>query len=405
MLRRLPANPEDDKAEAFLKQEAPITKHLRHEPITGVRTPDSTFSVEEDGISVQYLVYEGTFSVDLASYFQGSSDSKTNSARNSLPVIQTLFASICHVFQECHSRGLAVGTLKLASVFLTDKDLAVLSLPRTTEVCHPGPNNNHHNISLPPHARVAFGNDIVILGYILGFMLTSSRPNIRTMRAYSEATETWIRQSCIEFPNLDSIKFSVRRILESCVNTTPTHRPTVQTLLTHSALRPQKTVIIQRRPIKQQTKVQLRPVQPAVSKTAVALTRPKSVESAIPTDRLASKRSHVAQPLNQLTASSSVSTEAREPITKRPYRLSELCEVRLQRSPATSMIGGLDEYQPKAVRHLESLASESVSAPGPEDSDDATSVATSPRSSPEPQPTSTMALSNSNFMQRVSTCA
>jgi serine/threonine protein kinase len=381
MVRRLVLSAEDNKAAAFLEQEAPITKHLRNEPIAGVRTPDSTFSTVEGDKEVQYLVFEGTYGTDLASFFQGSS--VDSNPAHSLDIIQTLFSSICHIFEECHNRGLAVGTLKLASVFFAERvdgmgnELAVLSLPRTTEVCPSGSNNNHHNMSLSPNARVAFGNDIVILGYILGYMLTGSRPNIRTLRSYSQETHVWLRQSCIEFPNLESIKLPVRRILESCVNTTPTQRPTVDLLLTHSALR------CEPRPPARRPAV--RAAATTVTMTAAATTAPAtSVSTALSTapTRSPAKRTAAARAEPE-------SKRAPRPETS-GFNLS-IPPLHIQRSPAgrveasglTAEFSAIPSIAQKAANVPSRSDSESSSAPSVEDSVDVSSVSPSARSSPE----------------------
>jgi serine/threonine protein kinase len=167
---------------------------------------------------------------DLATFFQG------HKFDEGVEKVRTTLRKIAEIFKNFHEQGFVVGTLKLASIFFKDDgDIGVLALPRAFQCTFPSSENTHKTTALPTSVRVAFGNDMIILGYILGSIATGNRPNIQSQRKLTG--QTWVRQNTISFPETHKLPRDIKRLLAKCLSARPSTRADLKEVLEHPFIR------------------------------------------------------------------------------------------------------------------------------------------------------------------------
>jgi hypothetical protein len=210
-----------DKCQGYLRKEGPYINYFKRNPNTcqSIVTPSTMIrdphvlgqscGYKTDGV---FLVYDTQIDGDcLNTYFKDRPFSY-NEVRN-------VFRQIVDIFKQFHMCGFAVGTIKLESAFISqDGKIRVFALPVPMQVTSPGiiAVNNHRNVHLTRNTRIAFKNDIVIIGYILGYIATGNRPRIISSRKLVGGI--WVRHNTIMFSNIDNLPFELKNLLSDCLN-------------------------------------------------------------------------------------------------------------------------------------------------------------------------------------------
>eukprot|EP00049_Salpingoeca_infusionum_P017617 m.353698 g.353698 ORF g.353698 m.353698 type:complete len:382 (+) comp16823_c0_seq1:530-1675(+) len=229
-----------DKRALYLRTEAALQRQARMRPIPNFHPCDSAFQTnvqppaseqhgsQQEREQVTVLVHNIDVEQDLATYFADNGwDSKDVFDHECRA---KLFRMICDIPLACHRRGFVIRTLKLASVFFTKTGgLVCLSLPQVKEVTTPSHKNSHKNQLLSPSARLGQANDVVILGYILGYLFTGKRPFISSNPQH---------RAKVSFPTALRLPLAFQRLLSSTLSLKPSDRPTVQELQSHHFLNP-----------------------------------------------------------------------------------------------------------------------------------------------------------------------
>eukprot|EP00049_Salpingoeca_infusionum_P025152 m.18152 g.18152 ORF g.18152 m.18152 type:complete len:444 (-) comp7703_c0_seq1:449-1780(-) len=205
----------------YLSHEAPLLRLLQHRGVPGIQRP--TIAITHPVTHDIYLVYEHLSVVtDLQTHFASTVPATSESNLN---VHKQSFLALCQFVKHCHTEGIAVRTLRLSSIFFTPLgEIAILSLPAACVIGDPAKSNTHTNTLLSQPTRLTLGNDIVLLGWLLGQIFTGSPPML---------TVHTPNRTAMCFPIPTSLPLSFSRLLAHALSFKAIDRPTVDEILNH----------------------------------------------------------------------------------------------------------------------------------------------------------------------------
>jgi serine/threonine protein kinase len=221
---------DSEHAKMYLATEAPFIRFIKNSPdhplAKYVQTPSAMINHDdENGVACVWLVFEHLppgFK-DIKSIYMGQNVCED--------LTKSIFKQIVDFTIICHENGYSIGTIKLESTFIDDTGkIHILFFPRILRVAHPSKKNSHKTVGLPMNARIAFGNDVIIIGYILGFLLTGAKPKIHSTRKLHGTV--WTRVNNIVFP-IDSLRNEIKSLIKSCLTFLPSERCTIGQIADH----------------------------------------------------------------------------------------------------------------------------------------------------------------------------
>ena len=119
---------------------------------------------------------------------------------------------IAELIQYLNHQGISIGTIKLATCFVRDDySLVIIALPVAKIVTTPSKNNNHLNSSLPIDVLIHFSNDITVLGYIVGYLLTGNRPQVSISQRYIRERNIYVPYTNVHFDKIDKLTYHDRQ--------------------------------------------------------------------------------------------------------------------------------------------------------------------------------------------------
>ena len=171
--------------------------------------------IDTDGEFWVYNVPQRTLSTQAS-----SSDDKT--------VQKHYVYQIAQFIQFLNQNGISVGTIKLNTCFVCDDhSIVVIALPSASQITSPDKNNHHLNVSLPPNIRIQFGNDIIILGVIYGFLLTGYNPIVRRYKTFKREYNRVVNINSISFTGSQHLPHHDQRRLNSLLSSFPSKRQSI----------------------------------------------------------------------------------------------------------------------------------------------------------------------------------
>jgi serine/threonine protein kinase len=143
----------------------------------------------------------------------------------------SVFKQFVDFFMKSHILGFTVGTVKLNTAILNKNGkIQIMALPKFERVTEPSPHNSSKNVNVRMNARLAFRNDIIILGYILGYLVTGKRPIIICKNEIVNGL--YVRRNYIKFPD-ENLPLDVKNLLNKCLQVQTDKRLTITEIASH----------------------------------------------------------------------------------------------------------------------------------------------------------------------------